>query len=421
MAETLAAQWVLLVPQGQAWRTVDIGERVILGSDASCDVRLVGSGIAQRHCRVHVHGGIPGCVDLGHGQATTLRGQRVTARSVPLSSGDVLRLGRIPVILARRSQRRGADWLEMGELGSAHPSMCKAMIELALASATAWPLWLQGESGVGKELAARLVHDRSPRSAQPWVAVNCGALHGDTLLAELFGAARGAYTGCVEARRGAFERADGGTLFLDEVAELTAAAQAALLRVLESGEVQVLGGPLRQVDVRIVCASHRDLHAEVQAGRFRLDLLHRLSVLEVHLPPLRERGADVAILLDLFLEELPVPVGAEAVLAAHPWSGNVRELRNVARRLQAGAMWGDPSLGELRVALGNASPGTPSSRPWPGAGLAVSSEERRRVVASLLSQEPNTAQALRKSGLPRGTFFRYLKELRADSSLVPAF
>jgi len=278
---------------------------------------------------------------------------------------------------------------------------------------------LTGESGVGKELAAAVVHERSGRREKPWVAVNCAALHGDTLLAELFGAVRGAYTGSVEARRGAFERADGGTLFLDEIGELAPVAQAALLRALEVGEIQILGGATKRVDVRLVCATNRDLPQEVEAGRFRLDLLHRLNVTEVHLLPLRARPLDVEPLLRHYLDGLPLPAGAGAVLAGRAWPGNVRELRNLARRLQVSARFGDPSLEELRRALGaETSPGRVPVGfglpcPLEAPALAVDVAERLRRVEALVRSEPSTAAACRKSGLPRGTFFRYLRQVRA--------
>ncbi len=420
MKTTHEQDWALLVPDAGSWRCVAIGERLVLGRDRTCDVVLSGADIDARHCRLQVSGGRLSCVDLGSRAGTTLRGQALTARAMPLTCGDVLRLGRVPVIAVRSEERHGAAWLQMGDLGSSHPQMRQVLAGLALAAGADWPLWLAGESGCGKELAARLVHTRSARASQAWVAVNCAALHGDTLLAELFGAARGAYTGCTEARRGAFERADGGTLFLDEVAELTPAAQAALLRVLESGEVQVLGGAVRQVDVRVLCASHRDLRQEVAAGRFRLDLLHRLSVMEVRLPPLRERGDDARILLQEFLGDLRLPPGAGAVLARHSWGGNVRELRNIARRLQSCAMWGDPTLPELQAAIGSGTAlasgvaDCVAPRPAPAGLPSARSQDRRQVVASLLGSASSTSEALRQSGLPRGTFFRYLKEVRAQ-------
>jgi DNA-binding NtrC family response regulator len=385
-----------------------------------------------------VHGGRLHVVDLGSLAGTTLRGEKLGARPVALESGDVLRLGRVPVVVVRREFLGGAQWLRVGELGSASPLMHEAFVELALASACEWPLLLWGESGCGKELAARVVHARSARAEGPWVAVNCGALPAETLLAELFGAAKGAYTGSIEARRGAFERADGGTLFLDEVGELSPAAQAALLRVLEVGEVQVLGGPVRRVDVRLICATHRDLRRDVASGRFRLDLLHRLAVTETGLPPLRARPEDIVPLMADLLGGTPLPYGGEETLRAYPWPGNVRELRNVSRRLLISARWGEPTLAEVQAALFGASRPTwalasgvddagvaEPQVPWPTGPRAAGgrlpstlspaqSRERLRQVADAVAAFPTTAAAHRSTGLPRGTFYRYLKQIRAE-------
>jgi len=264
---------------------------------------------------------------------------------------------------------------------------------------------------VGKELAARAVHDLSDRRDGPWLAVNCGALAGETVAAELFGAQRGAYTGATENRKGAFERADGGTLFLDEIGELPADAQAMLLRVLEVGEVQVLGGPVRKVNVRVVCATHRDLTAQVAAQKFRLDLLHRLDVAHVHLPPLRDRHADIAGLFAEFLDDLPLPPGAVALLQAQTWPGNVRQLRNVAKRLLLRSHFQRPRLDDLRAVLSVSHATAQPLRLLQG-GRGHRKAERHRAVAELLAGESQVCDAWRKSGLPRGTFFRYVKEVR---------
>ena len=276
--------------------------------------------------------------------------------------------------------------------------MWRALAELALAGESGAPLLITGESGSGKELASRFAHDASPRANADFVALNCAALPAGLLEAELFGARRGAYTGSVDNRDGAFSRADGGTLLLDEVGELSAAAQAALLRVLETGDVQVIGGEVRHVDVRVIAATHRDLHGAVADGRFRLDLLHRLAVAEVHLPPLRARPADLQPLLERFLET-PLPKSAAAVLRGHDWPGNVRELRNVARRLTMRCGGASPTVDEVRRAIG--IPVRPDPPPF-----------RRALVADLLARHPTVGAAHRASGLPRSTFFRYVKELK---------
>lgn len=197
---------------------------------------------------------------------------------------------------------------------------------------------LQGETGVGKERFARLLHKQSNRKNAAFIAVNCAAIPDNLIEAELFGVEKGAYTGAQQSRMGRFERADGGTLFLDEVGELPLAAQAKLLRVLQEGEIERLGDQkVRRVNVRLVTATHVDLKQAVQAGRFRADLYYRINVYPVHIPPLRERQGDIPLLVDAMIERLSVlhekPITgitdkALRALQQHPWPGNVRELEN---------------------------------------------------------------------------------------------
>ena len=201
---------------------------------------------------------------------------------------------------------------------------------------------LTGESGTGKEVLARAIHAQSPRRAEAFVAVNCAAIPENLLESELFGHARGAFTGADRARRGLFVEADGGTLFLDEIGELTPPLQAKLLRVLQEEEVRPLGeSKARRVNVRVLAATARDLEQEVQAGRFREDLFYRLNVLRVRVPPLRERRQDIPLLLDHFLASFATSLGkpvreltddALEKLVAYAWPGNVRELENVIER-----------------------------------------------------------------------------------------
>ncbi|MSP90834.1 MAG: sigma 54-dependent Fis family transcriptional regulator [Myxococcales bacterium] len=411
--------WGLLAADAGTWVLHPLRGRTELGSDPCCD--LVLPGAAPRQVRFEVRNGGVNATDLGAPTGTRLRGLELGARPVVVEAGDVLRLGRMPAVIVATGFACGRTWVQAGDLGSGSPSVWAALAQLALAAATDFPVLLRGESGTGKELAARLVHARSERARQPWVAVNCAALHADTLLAELFGAARGAYTGAVEARKGAFERADGGTLFLDEIGELSAAAQAALLRVLETGDVQVLGGSLRPVNVRIVCATHRDLAADVRSGRFRLDLLHRLAVAEVELAPLRQRPGDARVLLERWLGE-PVSAAAGAQLDTHRWPGNVRELRNVARRLQmAGVV--EVTAAAIDRAIGPRPPIPLAPRSLgvvaPTARVEAA-DQRQRTVQRLLEREGGSEAAWRASGLPRGTFYRYIKKLRDTLAIADA-
>jgi two-component system response regulator HydG len=218
-----------------------------------------------------------------------------------------------------------------------------------------FPVLIQGESGAGKELVARAIHARSQRQARRFCALNCAALTDDLVEAELFGHARGAFTGAIAERAGLFEEADGGTLFLDEVGELSARAQAKLLRALQDGEIRRLGETRpRRVDARIVAATNRSLTEEVGSGRFRADLRFRLDVIRIDVPPLRARPEDIGELAQHFWRRACDRVGSHAVLGAdalgalarHDWPGNVRELQNVLAALAVSA----PRRGTVRRA-----------------------------------------------------------------------
>ena len=210
----------------------------------------------------------------------------------------------------------------------------EALRRIERVASTKLPVLIQGETGSGKELAARLVHERSGRRDGPYKTVNCAAIPENLLESMLFGHKRGAFTGALDNRRGVFESATGGTVFLDEIGEMSLLLQAKVLRVLEEGSVQPLGSDeVRSVDVRVVAATHRNLGGMVEEGAFRLDLYHRLKVYAVDLPSLRERGRDIVELARYFLRRLypskRLAREAEALLLAHEWPGNVRELRNV--------------------------------------------------------------------------------------------
>ena len=229
-----------------------------------------------------------------------------------------------------------------GEILGHSAELQRLLRELDVVAESDLPVLLSGETGVGKELFARRLHQRSPRREQPLVQVNCAALPETLAESELFGHVKGAFSGATVDRAGRFEAADGGTLFLDEVGELPMAIQAKLLRALQNGEVQRLGEDTpRRVDVRIIAATNRHLAAGVRDGHFRADLYHRLSVYPVAIPPLRERGSDVQVLAGHFLEinrtrlgmrSLRLAPAAEAALLAYAWPGNVRELEHVISR-----------------------------------------------------------------------------------------
>jgi Nif-specific regulatory protein len=278
--------------------------------------------------------------------------------------------------------------------------------------ATDLPIHLTGESGVGKELVARALHVTSPRSGASFVAVNCAAMPDSLLESELFGHVRGAFTGADKARRGKLALADRGTLFLDEVADLSPAAQAKLLRVLEDGEVIPVGSETSiRVDLRVVSASHKDLRRAVAEDKFRQDLYYRLAGAEISIPPLRERGADVIELAETFLlaqirkgRPGPSRLSSEAVaaLAAYPWPGNVRELRHAMERACAIASGDTIEASDLALRTPATSAGPSVVRGSLSSQFAaLDATERKLVEEAMAKANGNVSEAARLLGITR--------------------
>jgi transcriptional regulator with GAF, ATPase, and Fis domain len=268
-----------------------------------------------------------------------------------------------------------------------------------------------GETGSGKELVARAVHDASPRAAGSYVTINCGAISSELIESELFGHVKGAFTGAIADRKGAFEQAHGGTLFLDEVGELPVELQPKLLRVLETGEIRSVGAQeSRKVDVRVVAATHRDLPTEVERGSFRADLLYRLHVLPVVVPPLRDRLDDVLPLTEYFLgSDAQISAEAKGVLLAQAWHGNVRELKNVLER--ARILSGDNPISPDDLVFLE-EPGGDNTVFLDGAGGYRSFEEVERLYYSRALEKAggNIRTAARQLGMPKSTFYDRLKK-----------
>jgi transcriptional regulator with PAS, ATPase and Fis domain len=279
------------------------------------------------------------------------------------------------------------------------------------------PILLVGESGTGKELLARALHRKSPRAPGPFLAVNCSAIPETLLESELFGHRRGAFTDARDDQRGLFQSAERGTVFLDEIGDMAPALQGKLLRVLQEKEVHPLGAPAPiPTDVRIVAATHRDLPALVEDGRFREDLLYRVNVIEVRVPPLRERPDDLVPLVRHLLDKHGAKVGKPdctvsddvmAVLRGHTWPGNVRELENVIERALV--------LGEgSRVTLDDL-PDSVKDRPSPtgmAGGRRMADVEREHIARTLREVGGNKAAAARVLGLNRKTLYRKLTQHR---------
>jgi two-component system response regulator AtoC len=290
---------------------------------------------------------------------------------------------------------------------------------VARAASAPFSVLVEGESGVGKELIARAVHYLSPRRERRFCDVNCAALPDDLLESELFGHARGAFTGAIVDRAGLFEEAHGGTLFLDEVADLSLRAQAKLLRVLQQQEIRRVGESFaRPVDVRLVAAANRDMRAEAAAGRFRQDLLYRVDVIRIDVPALRDRPEDVALLAQHFWRAAADRVGTLAslnpgilaALAAYHWPGNVRELQNVIAALAVAA----PRRGRVGVDLLPAA--IALITPMRTMRLAVAREqfERRFVEVALAQAGNNRARAARALGLSRQGLLKLMARLQVE-------
>ena len=281
---------------------------------------------------------------------------------------------------------------------------------------------ITGESGTGKELVASAIHRQSARAGKPFVCVNSAAIPKDLVESEMFGHERGAFTGASERRAGRFELADGGTLLLDEVGDLGPEAQAKLLRVLESGVIERLGGekPIT-VDVRVIAATNKDLSRATQQGRFREDLLFRLNVLPIHIPPLRERPEDVAPLVQHFAARqaarlgraVRLDPGAVQLLGAYPWPGNVRELANLVERLAILAT-GDTITADdvTRVVPQDGAPAPPPEG-WTDVALsdALDQFERTLIARALSAARGNVAEAARKLATDRANLYRRMRRL----------
>jgi transcriptional regulator with PAS, ATPase and Fis domain len=279
---------------------------------------------------------------------------------------------------------------------------------------------LQGESGTGKEVIARFIHRQSPRRRGPFVAINCAALPEQLLESELFGFERGAFTGAQQLKPGQIELASGGVLFLDEETEMTPAAQAKFLRVLQEREFVRLGGtrPVR-ANVRVIAATNRDLRDAVSEGRFRADLYYRLNVFDIHIPPLRQRLEDIPMLVAGFLAEckhttggaVMVSTAAMDALRQHDWPGNVRELRNVIERASIVCTDGVIRAGDLSL-------WAPSPKQVDSTDLDVI--ERRTIERVMRDANWNKVQASRKLGISRTQLYMRLRKYGLDNPAVPA-
>jgi two-component system, NtrC family, response regulator GlrR len=398
---------VLDAPAAPAVFRLGLGNCVI-GAGSEAHVVISEPTVSRKHAELTL---VPEGVlvrDIGSRNGTFYLGQRV--EKIVLALGSRIKLGAVEIALdadpEALSERLPDDEHSYRGLVGASASMRRLFAVLKRLEGSLVNVLIQGESGTGKELVARAIHEGSSRATRAMVVVNCGGIARELILSELFGHRRGAFTGAIDDRVGAFAAADGGTLFFDEIGELPLELQPTLLRALESGEVRPVGGnEARRVRVRVIAATNRDLETDVQAGRFRGDLYYRLAVVKLALPPLRERPDDIELLsrefaLSAGLAELPAEIAAE--LAQQPWPGNARELRNAIQAYVAlGTLTGrgESTVSRLEQALGQH---IDVSRPYAEQKEDVAERFTRKYLELLLAETGgNQSKAARISGIER--------------------
>ena len=424
---------------------------VTLGRGDDCDVRIDSRSVSRRHAILHL-GAALRIQDLGSANGTFVRDarspvdtsatyplRRLSRETLDIAIGERVNLGSIPIVV-RRAAADLRDALQHGDAVVRDPAMLALHDQVARAARSAISVLIFGETGVGKEVVARAVHQRSQRAKGPFIELNCAALPPSLLESELFGYEKHAFTGAGQARAGLLESAEGGTIFLDEVGELPMAVQVKLLRVLEDRKVLRIGSRTpRQLDVRFVAATNRDLEAEIARGGFREDLYFRLNGISFSVPPLRARTAEIAPLAEQFLAAAsrtldrrePLRLSAETLgyLERYAWPGNVRELRNVIER--AAVLASDDVLvpadlpghvtspGKRAAPWAAASSVTPVSSATPAPDTAPTAPpdgdravaaERKRIIDALDQCAGNQTRAAKLLGISLRTLVNRLAD-----------
>jgi transcriptional regulator with GAF, ATPase, and Fis domain len=403
--------------------------RVLVGQSPACDLRLTDREVSRRHVSLEMTDRGIRIVDLGSTNGTFV--DRVKIHEAELLGGEMLRVGSSVLTIEHESTAavpRLTNANRFGKILGASREMRRLYPLCERLALSTVPVILEGETGTGKEVLAESLHEVGPRAAGPFIVFDCTAAPPNLVESELFGHERGAFTGAVSQRKGVFEQAHGGTLLIDEIGDLEQALQPKLLRAIERSEIRRVGGDRWiKVDVRVLAATRRDLDREVQAGRFRDDLFHRLAVGRIELPPLRHRRGDVGILARYMWRELGgderrLPADVLLKWEDYEWPGNVRELRNaVARQLALGELAGMPRVewnepAEQEPPRSGGSPDDPIERvigmrlPFVQARERIMQEFERRYVARVLSEHGgDVAKAAAASGIGR----RYFQMIRA--------
>lgn len=392
----------------------------IVGSSPVCSLRLSDRLVSRRHASLDVTESGLRLLDLESTNGTRVRGMRV--RDVYLGHGDVVSMGdtsiRVDALADGDAPAKNLTVHRFGRVVGASPVMQRVYVAAQRFSAVDLPVVIEGETGTGKEMLAEALHEKSSRANQPFVVFDCTSVPPALLESALFGHEKGAFTGADATRVGVFEEADGGTLLLDEIGELDITLQPKLLRAIERSAIQRVGSNgWKTVNVRVLAATRRDLDREVAAGRFRDDLLFRLAVGRIVLPPLRDRKGDIALLTHHFWQVLgggDRPIGADflARLEDYPWPGNVRELHNtVARYMAVGEI--DEQRHEATALYDSMERILAMDLPFSRARQTAADEFERRYVTRVLAKYGgNVVRAANASGIAR----RYFQILRARSN-----
>lgn len=401
------------LPDGSS---VELSREFTVGTSEVCDVVLTDRTVSRRHALISPTPFGARVRDQDSRNGTFFESARVGDIEVPV--GAEIRLGAttLTFVEAEVSAKETLTIHRLGRFVGAAPALQPIYEQLNKAILSDSTILIEGESGTGKELLSEAVHQGSARSDGPFVVVDCGAMAETLVESTLFGHERGAFTGAGEARVGAFEQADGGTVFLDEIGELPLKLQTRLLRFLDRREVRPVGSKeSRSVDVRVVAATNRDLEREVERGTFRLDLYHRLAVVYVRVPPLRDRPSDLALLARRLVSTLggdPSQLTKERLerIRERRWSGNVRELRNYLERW---LLLGDGREGELREADSSSDDPARGNLPYRQArALALEAFTQVYVENMLARHDGNVSHAAEAAGVAR----RYFQRLKSKPS-----
>jgi len=344
---------------------------------------------------------------------------------VLIKVGRRLEQARLARQVEEQARRLGERFDFSALIGESHP-MLRLKESLALVAPTQATVLITGESGTGKEVAAQIIHQHSKRAKGPLVGVNCAALPESLLESELFGHEKGSFTGATARRDGRFKTADDGTLFLDEVGEMSPSTQAKLLRVLQDGEYSPVGSDkVYTCDVRVIAATNRDLQQAVRDGEFREDLFYRLNVINIEMPPLRQRGEDIMLLADHFLRRFAAEnqrrlggfgQGARLRMLAYRWPGNVRELINAVERAVIMSRGPQVELEDLPSSL-QSQPAVDQMLLRPG--LSVRQAEKTLIILTLEATAGNRTQAAQMLGITRKTLQNKIKEYEAEGERLP--